>query len=415
VLRSLTSQNFAVGLHFRKLALIVAASLELLKPTMSTRDHAPASNPLSDAAMIQQVFSFLPPGNWLFLGAVCREWRAVYAVQPDKQIYSFSIDYKSKLVTCCSESTLYSAAVASPARVRLAHSCGLAIRHNHKLQAIAGQYADLETLAALHELGMPLDGTVSHAAVLSGRLHILQHLFSEQGPMYNGVGYYAGRSGSIDMLNWLRSQTWWYELNDHNACAGAAEAGHIVALQHLDNEDCGWDNEIVILNAASTGSIELVEWLRVEQLIRVNADVLIAAAGAGQIGMCEHLLSIGCVLDSCVCSRAAEHGHIDTLRWLLENDCPWCISEVCMGVARYGCTDILDFVIEQGEVLDAELLTELLNDAGKFGQLPVVQWLRQHGAAWPTALGSGQRCCYQWGGESLAWARAQGCTAPIKP
>jgi hypothetical protein len=83
--------------------------------------------------------------------------------------------------------------------------------------------------------------------------------------------------------------------------------------------------------------------------------------------------------------------------------------------ADYGCTDILDFVLEQAEVLDAELLTDTLNYVGSFYRLPVVQWLRQHGAEWPAVLGFGRRYCHQWGGETLAWARAQGCTAPIQP
>jgi hypothetical protein len=415
-------KSLLVSLHFCKLALMFCFFIAL----SSRSQHRPlkqvqaaTSSMLSDAAMMQQVFSFLPPGNWLIqLVLLCREWQAVYAHQAEQQVYSFSIDYAPKLVACCSRTTLYSAAVASPAMARLAHSCGLAICKNDKLEAIAGRYADLDTLAALRELGMPLDATVSHAAALSGRLHILQHLSSKQGPMYtisNGVDHYAGRSGSIDMLNWLRSQAWWYDVDDENACAGAAEAGHLTLLQHLINEGCKWDGESLIQDAASSGSMELVEWLRVEQHITLNADALTAAAGAGQIGMCEYLLREGCELNFEACSRAAAGGHTDTLRWLLEQECPWSVHEVCMSAARNGYTDILDFVIEQGEVLDAELLTDALNDAGSSNQLPAVQWLRQHGAAWPAALGFGQRYFHQWGGESLAWARAQGCTASINP
>eukprot|EP00953_Heterococcus_sp_UTEX-ZZ885_P003691 2507-Heterococcus_DN1.PRE.4 len=409
--------NLLVSLHFCKLALMFCFEHAL----SSRSQHRPlkevqaaTSNMLSDAAMMQQVFSFLPPGNWLILGAVCREWQAVYADQAEQQVYSFSIYSDFKLVACCSRTTLYSAAVASPAMAGLAHSCGLAICKNNKLQAIAGRYADLDTLATLRELGMPLDDAVSHAAALSGRLHILPHLFSEQGPMYNDVDYYAGRSGSIDMLKWLRSQTWWHELNDENICTGAAEAGHLTVLQHLINEGCRWNGESIMQDAASSGSIELVEWLRPQYGVELDHRALAAAASEGQIGMYEYLLTVGCELDFEACSRAAEGGHTDTLRWLLEQECPWSVHEVCMSAARNGYTDILDFVVEQGEVLVAELLTQLLNEAGAFGQLPAVQWLRQHGAAWPAALGFGQRHFHQWGGESLAWARAQGCTSRMQ-
>jgi hypothetical protein len=38
-------------------------------------------DPLRDAGILQHIFEFLP-GCWLFLGAVCREWEAVYASMP---------------------------------------------------------------------------------------------------------------------------------------------------------------------------------------------------------------------------------------------------------------------------------------------------------------------------------------------
>jgi hypothetical protein len=60
-------------------------------------------------------------------------------------------------------------------------------------------------------------------------------------------------------------------------------------------------------------------------------------------------------------------------------------------------------------VLSAELLTSALNAAGAGGRLQVAQWLRQHGAEWPIVLRAGRM---RWTGESLAWARAEGCTSP---
>jgi hypothetical protein len=85
-----------------------------------------------------------------------------------------------------------------------------------------------------------------------------------------------------------------------------------------------------------------------------------------------------------------------------------------MNEARDGATSILDYVVEQGEVLDAELLTHALNAAGSNSQLLAAQWLRQRGAQWPAVLRYGERAnaAEQWSGESLACARAEGCTAP---
>lgn len=55
--------------------------------------------------------------------------------------------------------------------------------------------------------------------------------------------------------------------------------------------------------------------------------------------------------------------------------------------AGNGHTDILDIIVEHGEALAAELLTEALNHAGVMDEQQAAQWLRQHGAVWPAVLG----------------------------
>ena len=90
------------------------------------QDMAAAFDPLRDADILKHVFTFLP-GNWLFLGAACNEWRAVYAGMTDQQVRMFNLFYPWLCATCGSTTTLYSTAVASPATARLAVSCGLSV------------------------------------------------------------------------------------------------------------------------------------------------------------------------------------------------------------------------------------------------------------------------------------------------
>jgi hypothetical protein len=59
----------------------------------------------------------------------------------------------------------------------------------------------------------------------------------------------------------------------------------------------------------------------------------------------------------------------------------------------------------------AEQLTAALNHAGLFNQLRAAQWLRQHGAEWPAVLAVNAH--QHWSCDTLAWARAQGCTSPL--
>jgi hypothetical protein len=84
-----------------------------------------------------------------------------------------------------------------------------------------------------------------------------------------------------------------------------------------------------------------------------------------------------------------------------------------MRAAYNGCTDIFDYVIEQGEVLDAESLTNAFNHAGTSKSLRAAQWLRQHGAEWPLALSAGEEpYIHPWSADMIAWARAEDCTSP---
>jgi hypothetical protein len=138
---------------------------------------AAAFNPLSDAGVLRHVFTFLP-GCWLFLGAVCNEWRTVCAGMADQQVHDFNLFFNNRYATCSSKTTLYSAAVASPATATLAATCGLAVSDNYRLQVIAGLLADMKTLSVLRELGMPVTSDLVEAVARSGRLDVLQHLLS---------------------------------------------------------------------------------------------------------------------------------------------------------------------------------------------------------------------------------------------
>jgi hypothetical protein len=388
-----------------KLALFPAAGAVIKSMNSTSNKKAPSavSDPLENTAILQQVFTFLP-GNWLLLGAVCRDWQAVYAGMQQQQVCSLTSYEYRKLVTCDCKTTLYSAVLASPATVRLGNDCGLWLHaKNKQLQLIANQLADIETLTALQDLGMSLSQIAVQAAASSGRLNTLQHLLTEERCCVPcGLSYFAARSGSISMLSWLRAER--VGVFNHNTCSGAAQGGHLAALQHLRSEGCDWNTEYIARYAASSGSVEVVEWLQ-QQGIVLDNEVLAWAAAAGQTAICEHLLNLGCELGADACNETAAYGEVSMLRWLREQGCSWDVSRVCMSAAGRGLTDILDYVIEQGEVLGAELLKSALCKAGACNKLQAAQWLRQRGAEWPELLyyrESVHETARKWSGESLA-------------
>jgi hypothetical protein len=274
----------------------------------------------------------------------------------------------TKLVTYGSKATIYSAAVASPATAKLACDAGIATSKNDKLQLVAGLRADTDTLTVLQEPGMPLSLTVIKAVALAGRLSVMQQLLpAEQCPRSDSVSHYVARRGSI--INWFiaRSQT---GLHD-DTCARAAVAGQHVQLLQF---------RAACIFPYTQGGIEHEDWLQHKDGLQPDASVMAMAASGGHTAVCEYLRSIGCAWSTSACCRAAGRGHLDMLRWLRDHGCPWDLYDMCVGAVCNGSTDILDYVTERGEVIDADLLTEALAFADKYNQQQVVEWLERHGA-----------------------------------
>jgi hypothetical protein len=347
-----------------------------------------SANPLRDADILEHVFTLLP-GNWLFLGAVCSEWRDAYALIADQQALSVCSDGSTKLVTYDNKATLYSAAVASPARIRLARDAGLTTSENDQLQVIAGLHADMETLAALRDMGMPLSYTVIKAVALAGRLSIMQQIFSEQLCARPDAPFrYGDQRRPRIIANYLSSPE--YQWSDDNTCAAGATAAAAAAETDAEGQLQApspietykeWREKPITCTAASNGGVKCENWVQRSALgLQHETDVMAIAASAGHTAVCEYLRSLGCAWNDAACDRAAERGQFDTLRWLREHGCPWYVSTVCINAACYGSTDILDYVVQQGEVLDADVLAGTLMFADICNQQQVVKWLRGHGA-----------------------------------
>jgi hypothetical protein len=47
------------------------------------------------------------------------------------------------------------------------------------------------------------------------------------------------------------------------------------------------------------------------------------------------------------CSGAAEHGHLEVLKWAREHDCPW-DEGTCVAAADNGNLEVLRWAIEHG-------------------------------------------------------------------
>jgi hypothetical protein len=277
--------------------------------------------------------------------------------------------------------TLYSSVFTTLSRLRLAHEGGIN-SSTHIYQNAAGRHASVELLVAARELGMQFSVGMMQSASRYNQLSVLQYLHAEGCPWDSRVCTIAASTGRLDILRWLR-----------------------------DN-GCPWNDAYILSYAASSGSLDVTAWVKQQPGVECNLEAMKRAAEHGFTAICEYLYAEQCEWSSSVCFWAALNGHVDTLRWLHEHGCPWEADEICIAAAESGSLDVLKYLQQHLDAIDlnAAMLTEMLNVAGRYNKLAAAQWLRQRGAEWPAVLGLGDEDL--WPEEALTWAQAEGCTSP---
>jgi hypothetical protein len=212
-------------------------------------------------------------------------------------------------------------------------------------------------------------------------------------------------AGHVHVLQYLRSEG--CEWNE-DCCSAAVKAGHITMLKWLLEQGCPWNTRRICNLAALSGNIHMMQYVR--QLGgTLSAAVMSAAARKGHLLMCQHLHAEHCPWDAEACADAAREGHLETSCWLREKGCPWDSNRVAEEAAAGGRMHILEYLHNEGLLTNAEVLTNALNFAGSWHKKE--EGLRQQGADWPALL---QADGLEWRDELLAWARAEGCTAPTE-
>eukprot|EP00953_Heterococcus_sp_UTEX-ZZ885_P027490 14743-Heterococcus_DN1.PRE.8 len=326
---------------------------------MASKRAAVSRGPLDSEAVVRQVLSYVGPGHWLICALVSRKWHELYAeVQSiEQEVYDY--EGETCLRTITASMTLYSAVFTSVSQVELARSCGLKLRSRARpLQLAAGRNGDAETLLAARKLGMPWADCLLNSIAKQGDLPKLQVLLaSNKCRLPIDVSKYAARSGSIELLKWLKQKGCPITIDT------AREAAHF-------------------------GQQELITYLHTNYWHKL--------------------------WDLQACDAAASTCQAAVLCWLLQHNCKWDNhSSAWQCAAQQGKVDVMEHYRTTAgwPMPSADQLRNLLNIAGAHSFLAVCQWLRQRGATWPDVL---QHTHKRWTGDTLAWARAEGCDSPVQ-
>ena len=99
--------------------------------------------------------------------------------------------------------------------------------------------------------------------------------------------------------------------------------------------------------AAVTGNLALLRWLREEKMFEWNEMTINSAVFHGHLHIVKYCMKQKCPFDGMVCKCAAEKGHLDILKYLHENGAPW-DSKTCRYAAKNNHSECLNYAQENG-------------------------------------------------------------------
>jgi hypothetical protein len=417
------------------------SSLRDSRPRVAVKDF----NPLHDPDTRAVVFSFLGAGQGALIKTVSKACKATY-----EQLGSYEVTvwegqsfHESRELTCTPSTTLLSAALASPAKLRLAIEWNLRLRQHDDVSFEAvlateprttGRLADYDTLLAAEAeiVDLELNGYTLIGAAASGDVQKIARLHTERdcelSSFYGSDALnWAASGGSVEAMRWLRQQGCVY---DTSVYTNAAYYGHLNVLHFLHEDGytvadvTGQDLRYPCEFAARRGHLEVLRWLREhgwpwggvctqalygssvpvmqylkEQGFVFNEQTMIDAVDGGHLHMCQYLRTVeGCPWSAAACTAAAAAGRkhdFEVLRWLHESGCPWDVDAVNLAaIARFRSIEMLEYLWAEGAVPDAAVQTRMLSKACAHDDFTTAQWLREHGAQWPDAITASM--CRAW-------------------
>ena len=139
-----------------------------------------------------------------------------------------------------------------------------------------------------------------------------------------------------------------------------------------------------------------------------------AAARGGHLEELKVLRANGCPWDEQTCSHAAAGGNLVVLQWARANGCPW-DEETCSLAAGGGIFSRLHCVNRSGRFEVLQWLhangcpwnADMCEEAARHGDLEMLQWPRANGCPWDRFTCQFAAQCGHL--EVLKWARANGC------
>ncbi len=213
----------------------------------------------------------------------------------------------------------------------------------------------------------------------------------------------AVRGGHADLVRWLIEEE--RAPCDDFLCA-AANIGHVELLKFFILKPGNLLTSTVLENAARSGSIEAIEWVRAQKTFPWVTRITTAAANAGHMRALQWLINQGCPVNEHATVMCAAGGHLDILKYLHKPPLNIPIPSYSVTKAAHGGhLQMLRYLVESCGCFSGNQYA--CAQAATARSLPCLQYLREcnfYWDAWTCALASLAGAL-----ELLQWAHDNGC------
>jgi hypothetical protein len=169
------------------------------------RSALDSSSPLLRPGILQNVLSYVGPGQHLFVALVSKWWKEINATLETHQLsFKPGSDY-TLVVNCTPQITLGSSLFASPARVKVAHDNGLDCT-SEEYHLAAGYHAGIASLAMMRKLGIKYIAATMAGAARCNKLAEVQFLHSQGCPWSLYLLEDAATDGYFELVRWCHEQ-----------------------------------------------------------------------------------------------------------------------------------------------------------------------------------------------------------------
>ena len=254
-----------------------------------------AVNPLAERTdAISDVLAFCPPHDFLYLASVSKTWRAVWVSTCGRGKWtaiSMAASTPARTEWVVDDDSFWLSAMRQLIASSTANKNGTASFDSSSssssssndifcVTAAVGNLVGLKVAARKLGFGGSSEDLlwssrvnltvressnlclarrrVPEIAAEIGHLEMLKWAVSEEGcPLNPVVWFFAGKGGSLNVLEWLRGRRCPKDM--YSCAAGAAAGGNLEALKWSRRRGHGWDR-FVPYSAARAGDLEMLRW-----------------------------------------------------------------------------------------------------------------------------------------------------------